>query len=117
MQFMLMCCFEESRWENLAKAERDRIMSEYGQFVQELNQRGQLVSGAKLAATASSVSVREKSGKRFVTDGPFAETKEQLGGFHVIECRDLNEAVAIAQRIPTLPAGGVVEVRPLEYSE
>ena len=53
-----------------------------------------------------------KNGKTVLTDGPFAETKEQLGGYHVVECRDLDEALAIAARIPTLPAGGAIEVRP-----
>jgi hypothetical protein len=58
--------------------------------------------------------VREKNGKRVHTDGPFAETKEQLGGYHLVECQNLDEAIAIAGRIPTLPAGGAVEVRPVE---
>jgi hypothetical protein len=58
-----------------------------------------------------------KNGKPVVTDGPFAETKEQLGGYHLIECQNLDEAISIAARIPTLPAGGAIEVRPVAVTE
>ena len=75
---------------------------------------GRLCGGAKLDACAKAVSVRVKDGKPAIVDGPFAETKEQLGGYHLVECRDLNEALSIAARIPTLPAGGAIEVRPFE---
>jgi hypothetical protein len=117
MKFLLMCCFEESRWMKIPEAERGRIMDEYGKLVQELKLSGRLLTGAKLDRCASAISVREKNGKPVVMDGPFAETKEQLGGYHVVECRDREEAIAIAARIPTLPAGGVIEVRPIEYAE
>lgn len=117
MQYVLMCCFEEARWEKLPKAERDRIMSQYGKLVHELKERGQLLAGAKLDASSSAVTVREKNGNPFIVDGPFAETKEQFGGYHLIECKDRDEAIAIARRIPTLAAGGVVEVRALLYTE
>jgi hypothetical protein len=63
------------------------------------------------------VTVREKNGSPLVTDGPFAETREQIGGYHLIECKDRDEAVSIALRFPTLAAGGSVEVRPLLYAE
>jgi hypothetical protein len=117
MQFLLMCCFDESRWAGLPDAERDRIMADYGQYVRELKQSGRLLGGAKLEACAAAVTVRERSGKPLTTDGPFAETKEQMGGYHVIECADREEALAIARRIPTLPAGGAVEVRPIQFAE
>ena len=117
MQYLLMCCFEESRWAKLPEVERDRIMSQYGKLVQELKQRGTLLAGAKLDAASRAVTVREKNGSALLIDGPFAETKEQLGGYHLIECQDRDEAVAIARRIPTLAAGGTVEVRPLLYTE
>lgn len=117
MQFLLMCCFDESRWANLPGVERDRIMAEYGKYVHELKQSGRLLGGAKLEACASAVTVRERSGRPLTTDGPFAETKEQMGGYHVIECTDRDEALVIARRIPTLPAGGAVEVRPIQFAE
>lgn len=117
MQYLLMCCFEETKWQKLPSSERSRIMSPYGAFVGELRESGHLLSGAKLAPSADAVTVREKNGRPVITDGPFAETKEQLGGYHLVECRDRQEAIAIAQRIPTLAAGGTVEVRPLVHAE
>jgi hypothetical protein len=117
MQYLLMCCFEESRWAKLPQAERDKIMSEYGKLVHELKERGQLLAGAKLDASSSAVTVREKNRNPLVVDGPFAETKEQFGGYHLIECKDRDEAIAIARRIPTLASGGAVEVRAVLQTE
>ena len=92
-------------------------MDEYGKLVHELKNSGRLLAGARLDACASAVTVREKNGQPLITDGPFAETKEQLGGYHLIECKDRDEAVSVALRIPTLAAGGLVEVRPLLQME
>ena len=117
MQYMLMCCINESDWTGTPQAVRDDVMRRYQALVQELAGSGQLVSGAKLRGVATATMVRERNGKVAITDGPFAETKEQLGGFHVVECRDLDEAIAIARRIPTLPLGGAIEVRPVEFAE
>ena len=113
MQCLLMCCFDEAAWAKLPDAERVRIMDEYGKLVHELKTSGRLLAGAKLEQSASAVTVRKKNGKPFFTDGPFAETREQLGGYHLIECKDRDEAVSIALRIPTLAAGGSIEVRPV----
>ena len=113
MQYLLMCCFDEARWDQLPEDERARVMQDYGALCESLAKSGHYRAGAKLASSRAATTVRENAGRRVLTDGPFAETKEQLGGYHVIECRDLDEALAIAQRIPTLPVGGVVEVRPL----
>ena len=113
MQYLLMCCFNETQWAKLPDAERGRIMGEYGKLIYELKTSGRLLAGARLDQSATAVTVREKNGKPFITDGPFAETKEQLGGYHLIECKDRDEAVSIALRIPTLAAGGAIEVRPL----
>ncbi|HEY6085348.1 MAG TPA: YciI family protein [Nitrospira sp.] len=113
MQYMLMCCFEQNSWETLPETERAKIMQEYGTLIQDLVKSGQFRGGAQLYPTSSATTVRMKNGKPVITDGPFAETKEQLGGYHVIECRNLNEAISIAARIPTLPAGGTIEVRPV----
>lgn len=114
MQYLLLCCFDEDRWQKLAAPERDRIMREYGAFQRDLAASGRYLAGAKLGSTQTATTLREHAGKPVITDGPFAETKEQLGGYHLVECNDLDEAIAIARRIPTLAAGGAVEVRPVE---
>ena len=114
MQYMLMCCFDEQRWGNLPLAQRDGIMRDYEALVGDLIRSGRYVGGGKLQASSSATTIREKNGRPAITDGPFAETKEQLGGYHLIECADVEEAISIAQRIPTIPFGGTVEVRAVE---
>ena len=114
MQYLLMCCFDEKRWSEIPEADRAGIMSRYGEFIQDTVKSGHYLAGGKLQPTANATTVRAKNGKPVITDGPFAETKEQLGGYHLIEAKDLDEALAIAARIPTLPAGGTIEVRPLD---
>jgi hypothetical protein len=111
---MLMCCFNEKAWAALPDGEKGRIMREYGALLQRLAERGQLRGGGQLRPTSSATTVRMKDGKPILTDGPFAETKEQLGGYHLVDCKDLDEALSIATSIPTLPAGGAIEVRPFE---
>ncbi len=117
MQYMLMCCFEEKAWESLPAAQRDEIMKQYGDVIRGLVQSGRFRGGGQLHPTAAATTVRMKNGKPVSTDGPFAETKEQLGGYHLVECHDLDEAIAIAARIPTLAAGGAIEVRPIAAPE
>jgi hypothetical protein len=117
MQYMLMCCFEEREWEKLSDAQKGKIMTEYGEVIQSLVRNGTFRGGAQLHPTSSATTVRVKKGKPVMTDGPFAETKEQLGGYHLVECKDLDEAISIAARIPTLPAGGAIEVRPVAVPE
>ena len=117
MQFLLMCGINEAKWVALPESERGRIMAEYGSWAAELKKNGRLLAGAKLDACATAVTVRVKGGKPLMMDGPFAETREQIGGYHVIECKDRNEAVSIALRIPALPVGAVVEVRPILWAE
>ena len=114
MQYLLMCCFDEKQWDALPQAQRDAVMQEYGEWVQSTEKRGQYLAGGKLQSTASATTVRGKNGKPVITDGPFAETKEQLGGYHLVECTDLNEALALASRIPTVRVGGTIEVRPVQ---
>lgn len=113
----LMCCFDETAWNNLPDAQKDKIMRDYGYWVLNLVNTGRLRGGAKLYPAASATPVRVKNGRTVLPDGPFAETKEQLGGYHLIDCMDLNEVTSIAARIPTLPAGGSVEVRCIEALE
>jgi hypothetical protein len=114
MQVMLMCCIETSRWDALPPAERDAVMKDYGEWVADVERSGQHRMSERLAAPAEARTLRVRGGKAVVTDGPFAETKEQLGGFHILECRDVDEALAIAARIPTLRVGGTIEVRAVE---
>jgi hypothetical protein len=111
MQYMLMCCFDERGWNGLPEAQRNQIMKDYGDWIQDLVDSGRFRGGAKLEQALAAKTVRMKSGKAIFTDGPFAETKEQFGGFHLIECDTIDEAMAIAARTPTLPLGGVIEVR------
>jgi hypothetical protein len=112
-----MCCFDEHAWNTLPEARRDEIMKNYGLWIQQLMETGRFRGGARLELTPSAKTVRMKDGKTVFTDGPFAETKEQFGGYHLVECQDLQEALAIAARIPTLPAGGAVEVRCIAHSD
>ena len=98
----------------LPEASREAVMRDYGQWIAELERRGKHRMSAKLAPTATAHTVRQLRGRRVVMDGPFAETKEQFGGYHLVECQDLDEAMTLAGRIPTLPHGGVVEVRAVE---
>ncbi|MGQ0592180.1 MAG: YciI family protein [Gammaproteobacteria bacterium] len=114
MQYLLMCCFDEKRWEKIPESQRDEIMQEYGEFVQSIVKSGHYRAGAKLQSSSTATTVRGRNGKPVLTDGPFAETKEQLGGYHLVECKDLDEALSIAKRIPTIRVGGTIEVRPLE---
>jgi hypothetical protein len=114
MQYMLMCCIEEMRWESLPEATRDEIMRNYGAWVGDMEKQGKHRLSQRLAPAATARTIREVDSRRHVVDGPFAETKEQLGGYHILDCRDFDEAMSLAARIPTLPYGGVVEVRALE---
>jgi hypothetical protein len=113
MQYLLLCCFDETRWARMPDVQKGQIMQEYDEFIQSLVKSGHFRAGAKLQPTSMATTVREQHGQRLITDGPFAETKEQLGGYHLVECQDLDEALAIAGRIPTLRVGGVIEVRPV----
>lgn len=117
MQYMLMCCFDEGAWNSLPEAQKDKIMRDYRNWVQNLVEAGIFLGGAKLEPAPSAKTVRIRDGRTVFTDGPFAETKEQLGGYHLVECKDLDEAMALAGRIPTLAAGGTVEVRCVEELE
>src|SRR5262245_33344190 len=117
MQYLLMCCIDETQWAKLPDSQRRGIMDDYGKLIHELKKNGRLLAGAKLDESLSAVTVRERNGKPVILDGPFAETKEQLGGYHLVECKDREEAISLAKRIPTLPAGGLIEVRRVLHTE
>jgi hypothetical protein len=96
----------------LDAAEREQCYRESVQLAHEIDSAGQYLAAAPLHPTSTAASVRVRAGKRLVTDGPFAETREQLGGYFLIDARDLDEAIAIAARIP-MAHRGTVEVRPV----
>jgi hypothetical protein len=109
MKYMLMVYLDEQA---MTDAEREHCYVESAQLAQELNSSGQYLDASPLHPVATATSVRVRDGKRVVTDGPFAETREQLGGYYLIEANDLDEAIGIAERIP--PARfGTIEIRPV----
>ena len=112
MKYMLLIYDEEQMWAKLSETERKQIYAEYGQFSQQVKSDGQYVTGAQLQPISAATSVRVRNGKRLLTDGPFAETREQLGGYYLVEAKDLDEALGLAARIPSARFG-TVEVRPL----
>jgi hypothetical protein len=109
MQYMLLVYFEEQA---INETEREKCYGESVQLTHELSSNGQYRAAAPLHPTSMATSVRVRDGKRLVTDGPFAETREQLGGYYLIEASDLDEALGIAARIPGA-RWGTVEVRPV----
>ncbi|MCI0414750.1 YciI family protein [bacterium] len=117
MKFLLMCYFSEDLWGKIPETQRNDIMQQYGALLKETVKSGHLLDGAMLARSHMATTVRRQAGKPVITDGPFAETKEQLGGYHLMECKDMEEAISIALRIPTLPFGGTIEIRAVELSE
>ena len=112
MKYMLLIYHDELSWNEIAEAERQEIYLEYRKLRGELQERGQFVDGSQLQPITTATSVRVRDGKELVTDGPFAETHEQLGGYFLIEAKDLDEATSIAARIPSARTG-TIEVRPL----
>jgi hypothetical protein len=112
MQYLLLIHSDETRFEAMGEDELAALYAEYGQFTADIQANGHYVAGAQLQPTSAATSVRVRNGETLVTDGPFAETKEQLGGYYLIEAKDVDEAIEIASRIPTARAG-TIEVRPL----
>jgi hypothetical protein len=113
MRYLLLCCFDEKRWDDIPETQRDGIMRDYGELMRSLGESGQHIASGRLQQSSTAATVRKSGGKLSVTDGPFAETKEQFGGYHVVDCKDREQAISIAKRIPTILHGGVVEVRAL----
>ncbi len=112
MKYMLLICRDEPAWETLNVIERQRLYAEMVELSDELTSRGQYLAGHPLQPSSSATTVRVRDGRRIVTDGPFAETREQLGGYMIIDVKDLDEAIAIAARIP-LARTSTVEIRPV----
>ena len=112
MQYLLLIYHNEGEWEKKGSAEQAPMYQEYRQLIQQLTETGKYRGGDQLKPTETATTVRMREGKRVVTDGPFAETKEQLGGYFFVDANDLDEAIAIASRIPTARTGSI-EVRPV----
>jgi hypothetical protein len=112
MQYMLLIYVDEARAAQTDEATAKAMTAEYFDYTRQIQESGNFVDGARLAPTASATTVRLRDGETLVTDGPYAETKEQLGGFYTVEAEDVDEAIALAARIPGARTG-VIEVRPL----
>jgi hypothetical protein len=115
MKFMLLIYHDEQAWNGHTEAERQEIYSEYRQLIQELQSSGQYLVGDQLQSATTASNVRVRNGKQVVTDGPFAETREQIGGFFLIDANNVDEAISIAGRIPSARMGAI-EVRPVVES-
>lgn len=112
MEYLLLICQNEANRTKVTQAEETTLYQEYGQLIQELTAKGKFLGGNQLKPTTTATTVRVRDGKRVVTDGPFAETKEQLGGYFLVNANDLDEAIAIAARIPAARTD-CIEVRPV----
>jgi hypothetical protein len=111
MRYLLTIYGDESRSATMTPEDGAAMLSAYNEFGRQVEEAGAFVSGAGLQPTPTATTVRVRDGERLMTDGPFAETKEQLGGFYLLECKDLDEAIEWAAKIPGAQ-GGAVEVRP-----
>lgn len=109
MKYMFLVYLDEQA---MSDAERESCYVESAQLTQELNASGQYLGAGPLHPVSTATSVRVREGKRLVTDGPFAETREQLGGYYLIDVKDLDDAIRIAERIPPVKYG-TVEIRPV----
>jgi hypothetical protein len=112
MKFMLLCYDDEAAWRSAGQAALDAAQKEAVGLCHEIAAKGQYIAASPLYPVATAVSVRVRNGQRMVTDGPFAETREQLGGYYLIDVDNLDEAIAIAARHPGAPLG-TVEIRPI----
>ena len=116
MKYLCLAYEEEKKLNALSKSEWGALRDETLAYVEELRKHGCLIAAEPLQSVRTAVTVRVRDGKVARTDGPFAETKEQLGGFFLIEARDLNDAIRVASKIPPLQLG-CIEVRPIKVCE
>ena len=112
MQYLLMIYRSEADLGKMSPADRKQMTAEYGTFTQSIIQSGHFKAGDGLQPTTTATTVRVREGKTLTTDGPFAETREQLGGYYLVDAKDLDAAIAIAARIPGAKSGSI-EVRPV----
>ncbi len=112
MQYLLLIYGTESRWASQPAGEKEKITNEYGEYTKSIADSGHYRGGNELDVILTAATVRVRDGKRVITDGPFAETKEQLGGYYLVEAKDREEAISLAARIPSARWGSI-EVRPI----
>lgn len=112
MQYMLLIYFNEAEYKRRNDEQNGAITREYMTYTQNIRESGHFKLGDRLMSVTTATTLREKDGKLLKTDGPFAETREQLGGYYIIEAKDLDEAVSVAARLPGV-RHGAVEVRPI----
>jgi hypothetical protein len=113
MEYLLLIYSNEKSWEAMPKPELQAIHGEYTAFTEDIKRKGSYRGGNPLQPTSTATTVRVQGGKTLTTDGPFAETREQLGGYYLVEAKDLDEAIALAARIPSARMGSI-EVRPIQ---
>lgn len=113
MQYLLLIYDEEKTWDAMSEADRKAIAAEYDAFTDDIRKSGHFRNGEALQPTTTATTVRVKNGKTMTTDGPFAETREQLGGMYLIEAANLDDAIEVAARIPSTRVGGSIEIRPV----
>ena len=113
MKYLCLIYDEEKTLGAMSKAEMDALMQEYFAFTRSIRDSGHYLAGESLQPVGTATTLRSRNGRLSTTDGPFAETREQLGGFYLIEARDLNDALQVAARIPSVRIGSI-EVRPVE---
>jgi hypothetical protein len=112
MQYLLLIYDSEAEMAKMTKSDMGALMGDYRNFTQSIVQAGNYKGGNPLQPTSTATTVRVRNGKTLTTDGPFAETREQLGGYYLVDAKDLDEAIAIAARIPSARLGSI-EVRPI----
>jgi hypothetical protein len=112
MQYLLLIYRNEAELNKMTPADRQTMSAEYGTYTQSIVQSGHFKAGDGLQPTTTATTVRVREGKTLTTDGPFAETREQLGGYYLVEAKDLDAAIALAARIPGARDGSI-EVRPV----
>ena len=121
MKYLCLAYYDQKKFDTLSKPEVDAIVSRCGPYDDALRDSGHLVASGSLQPVRSSIAVRPRNGKVAITDGPFTETKEQVGGFFIIEAQDLNEAIRVASKHPAAHLGEQVgwgiEVRPMDMFE
>jgi hypothetical protein len=116
MQYLLLIYGDENGWETMSEEERGQIFQAYGTYTQELQDSGAMVAGDALQPTQTATTVRVRNDETLTTDGPFAETKEQLGGYYLVDVGSLDEALEWAAKIPGA-RHGAIEVRPVMVFE
>jgi len=112
MRYVMLICDDENGQAPEGSPEREALLPEYARFGEEMGKRGVLQDGARLRPTSDATTVQVRDGEVLTSDGPFAETKEQIGGFYLVDCKDLDEAIEVAAKIPTARVG-TIEVRPI----